>query len=144
MDDPTSESLIAGVMAVARVRAIRTALLPLHKALLDAERARYERAHGRVENPNQALRLVISDPWFAWLRPLADLIVQIDERLADANTPIRSDEVDTFVAQVRALLHGETGDASFQEGYRRWLQDAPEVVMAHARLTAVLAGHDGN
>jgi hypothetical protein len=144
MSEPPPESLLAGVLAVARLRAIRTALLPLHKALIDAERARYERIHGRVENAHRALKLVIADPWFAWLRPMADLIVQIDERLADNSTPVRTDEVDTFVAQVRGLIQGDGSDPAFQEGYRRWLQEAPDVVMAHARLTGVLAGHDTN
>src|SRR5829696_4759008 len=70
MGDVSSEDLLAFALASARLRAIRVALLPLHKTLVDAERSRYERAHGRIESAQRALRLLIEDPWFAWIQPL--------------------------------------------------------------------------
>src|SRR5436305_1703129 len=47
---------------------LRHRLLDLHKALLDAERLRYEREHGRMEGGAQMLQLLAFDPAFAWLR----------------------------------------------------------------------------
>ena len=56
-----SDSDVAAALAASKMRAIRTALIALHKALLDAERTRYGRAHGPIENPHQALQLVLRD-----------------------------------------------------------------------------------
>src|SRR5262245_25722896 len=97
MDSDTSAA-IASAMAVARVRAVRLALLHVHKTLLDAERARYERERGAIDGPGHALTLVMNDPFFAWLRPIAALVVEIDERLAD-DAPLREVEVSALVDQ---------------------------------------------
>ena len=133
MTDPR----IASAIAVARLRAVRLQLLDLHKTLIDIERGRYERAHGRVENPAQILRLLVEDPWFAWLRPLAQLIVQIDTRMAD-EPPLQARDLDGFVAETRALLQSAGSDRGFGESYQRILQDVPDVVVAHGRLMTAL------
>ena len=131
MDDG-QDALVAKALAVARVRALRLALLALHKTLIDTERRRYERDHGRIENPHAALRLVLEAPAFQWLHPLAELIVQMDEKLADDGA-IGIAESEAFVDRVRNLLHGDS-HGRFRDEYRRTLQDAPEVVMAHAEV----------
>jgi hypothetical protein len=121
---------------MAKVRALRVGLLPLHKALVDAERARYERAHGRIASPHEALRLLIDDPWFEWLHSLASLIVRIDDRLSD-DAPILPEEADAYTHQVREFLHGG-GDERFAQLYKRALQEVPEVVVAHGQLMKLL------
>jgi len=134
-----NDSQLAAAMAAAKLRAIRMGLLTLHKAVLDAERRRYERARGRIESPGHALKLVLGDSWFAWVRPIAELIVQADERLAD-DAPVRMDETDTYAAQVLALLQQDGGGALFREEYQRSLQDVPDIVVAHARVVSLLTG----
>ena len=131
--------LIERALAMARVRALRAALLALHKTLLDTERRRYERAHGRVEGAPAVLRLVLEDPWFRWLSPLATTIVQMDERLAE-EAPFDRTEADTFADGVRRLLHGQDADATFVVEYHRSLQATPDVVVAHARVMSLLNG----
>ena len=42
-------------------------------------RIEYEREHGRVASSGDLLQLVAFDPTFAWLHPLSELIVQLDE-----------------------------------------------------------------
>src|SRR3954469_8581452 len=64
-----------------RLREIRLRLLDLHKALLDDSRAAYELDRGRIPSNATLLQLVINDPWFAWLRPLSELVVRIDVML---------------------------------------------------------------
>jgi hypothetical protein len=135
--DAGQDVLVAKALAVARVRALRLALLALHKTLIDTERRRYERSHGRIENPHAALRLVLEAPAFQWLHPLAELIVQMDEQLADEGA-IGVAESEAFVDRVRGLLHGD-GHDRFREEYRRALQEAPEVVMAHAEVARHLS-----
>jgi len=59
---------------------LRHALLHLHKTLLEWERAAYEKIHGRT-SPGNLLTALMNDAQFAWLRPLSELIVRIDESL---------------------------------------------------------------
>jgi len=124
-------------MAAAKLRAMRMALLALHKTLLDHERFRYERTHGRIESAGQALHLVMNDPWFAWLRPISALVVQADEKLDDDNG-VSATDVAAFAGQIRDLLQGPGGGPDFQTAFQRALQEAPEAVVAQGRLTAAL------
>ena len=71
-----------------QLQKVREALLELHKTLVDSERVGYEAALGPIPSPNHFLRLLSSDPWFAWLLPLSGLIVTIDE--AEAKTLLAS------------------------------------------------------
>lgn len=71
-----------------RLENARHGLMRVHRALLEAERIRYERIHGRVDGSGAFLQIAIHDPWFAWLGPISELIVQIDEWLdEDPPTP---------------------------------------------------------
>lgn len=133
MNDATVSAL-----AAARLRAIRTHLMPLHRALIDYERGQYETIHGSMGGPHQALRIVMQHEWFAWLRPLSTLIVHADERLA-SDEPVRIADVDAFRDETRGLLQRDLGGALFRERYQRALQNSPDVVIAHGRLAAALA-----
>jgi hypothetical protein len=127
-------------LAAAKLRAIRTALLHLHKTLIDAECIRYGRAHGRpIDGPRHALQLVLRDPWFAWLRPIAELIVQADERLADEDRAVTPDEAEGYAAQALELLQQDLGGAEFRREYHRSLQELPDVVVAHAQIVKLAA-----
>lgn len=68
--------------AFQRLRDTRALLLRLHKALLDSERIVYEQFHGRIPSSGEFFRLVIEHEWFSWLRPMSQLIVQIDDVLS--------------------------------------------------------------
>src|SRR5690242_14649168 len=75
---------------------LRQALMRLHKVLLDWERRGYERIHGR-QSSHDMLQVLLSDAQFAWLRPISQLIVKIDEILSEPTPPMRND-VDAIVA----------------------------------------------
>ncbi len=137
MNDNNPHEIVARALAVARVRALRLSLLALHKALIDAERRRYERANGRIESPHAALRLLLDHPSFRWLHPLAELIVQMDEHLAEDGM-IDMARAEAFRDRVRGLLQIDDGHDAFRMEYRRTLQDAPEAVMAHADVAKQL------
>ncbi len=129
-----NDAEVVAALAAARLRAIRTALLALHKTLIDAERTRYGRAHGRpIESPHHALHLVLHDPWFAWLRPISELIVQADERLSD-DRPVSADETESYAGEVLGLLQQEGGGPDFRREYHRSLQELPDAVVAHAKV----------
>jgi hypothetical protein len=123
--------------ALRQLRDVRGGLLRLHKTLLDAERVRYERVNGRIEGGGTLLQLLIHDPWFSWLRPLSELVAQIDARL-DAEEPTLESEAKALLAQVRGLLRpSESGDV-FQENYHAALQQTPDVVIAHRDVSVLL------
>ena len=114
---------------------LRHALLRLHKTLLDWERSAYERVHGRTTGHN-LLQAILTDPQFAWLRPLSELIVRMDEML-ERGGPDVPDDVRAIVAQARALVSpGETG--SYAQRYHTALQDHPDAVFAHRDVAQVL------
>jgi hypothetical protein len=118
----------------ARLDAARDALLSVHKALLDEERIRYEREVGPVGSAGRLLQLVISDPWFAWLHPLTELVVQIDELVA-AREPAPEGTGDMLLIQATRLLSPSAEGDAFQQRYHAALQNSPAVVLAHARAT---------
>jgi hypothetical protein len=116
---------------------VRTALLRLHKTLLDFEREGYERARGKIDNSYQFLQLVMGDPWFAWLRQLSELIVEMDELLAAKETPNESTAV-ALIEHARLLLTPNESGAEFQKKYFVAMQASPEVVVAHADFSTTL------
>jgi hypothetical protein len=122
---------------VGMLRETRLALLHLHKTLLDDEREAYERVHDRIENSYEVLRLVMHDPWFAWLHDLSELIVKIDETL-DAEEPPAEADVDGVMRQARELTTPDENGGEFQQKYFRALQRSPDAVLAHAETVKVI------
>lgn len=120
-----------------RLTKVRTVLLRLHKTLLDFERQGYERARGKIDNSYAFLQLVMSDPWFAWLRQLSELIVEMDELLAAKETPSEDTGI-ALVQQARLLLVPAEVGSEFQKKYFAAMQQSPEVVVAHSEFANVL------
>ena len=117
---------------------IRKPLLNLHKALVDSERVSYEKTIGQIVSPNHFLQLLTDDPWFAWLHPLSELIVAIDEAL-DAKTPPEQAVLLALVQRAYDLLAAsetasETANHGFAKHYFEALQRDPDVVVAHAEV----------
>ena len=126
-DDEIHESTLQ------RLNQLRKPLLHLHKTLLDLEREAYERAHGRVDNSYAVLQLVLHDPWFAWLRSLSELMVEIDQML-DAKEPVAESDAIAVVNHARVLLTPSETGSGFQKKYFSALQQSPEVVLAHSEV----------
>src|ERR1043166_1360210 len=103
------------------LRELRDALLDLHKTLIDSERAVYETDIGPVRSPHHFLQLLSSDPWFAWLRPISQLIVAMDEAL-DADDPLTSDSVEALINQSVFLLIPAEDKSEFGQRYTAALQ----------------------
>jgi hypothetical protein len=88
---------------IQQLRDIRIRLLNLHKALLDAERAVYERAHGPVPSNLAFLNLVLNHEEFAWLRPMSGLIALVDESLAD-KAGMEAEQASALLTEVGIIL----------------------------------------
>ena len=115
---------------------LRRALLRLHKTLLDWERAGYERIHGR-QSSNDLLNALLNDSQFAWLRPISQLIVRIDELLGEKTPPMRND-VDAVVSQVKALTSPNAEGNIYERRYDTVLQEHPDAVFAHRDVLTLL------
>jgi hypothetical protein len=120
-----------------RLRDLRTRLLNLHKVLLDDARAAYELDRGRIGSNANLLQLVINDPWFAWLHPLSELVVRIDETI-EADSPATEADGGALVDQVERLLAPAENGETFARRYFEALQRQPSVVLAHADVRRVL------
>jgi hypothetical protein len=112
---------------------LRDALLDLHKTLIDSERVVYETNIGSIRSPHHFLQLLSGDPWFAWLRPVSQLIVAMDEAL-DAEEPLTSASVDSLMNESVFLLIPAERGGEFGERYIAALQRDPHVVLSHAKV----------
>ena len=120
-----------------RLRELRSRLLNLHKVLLDDAKAAYEMDRGRVRSNASLLQLVINDPWFAWLHPLSELVVRIDETIEPGSPAAESDGV-ALVEQIERLLSPAENGEVFARRYFEALQRQPAVVLAHADVRRAL------
>jgi hypothetical protein len=117
-----------------RLEEVRLALLALHKALVDSERATYEKTMGTIPSPNHFLRLLTTDPWFAWLKPISNLIVSMDEALDMKESPGDS-TVEALLKETKVLLVPSEVGEGFSRHYFEALQRDPNVILAHAEVT---------
>ena len=113
-----------------RLTRLRNGLLRLHRALLESEKAAYERDVARINSTGQYLELVLNDPWFAWLRELSQFIVLIDETL-DFEDPATAADADRLTSQARNLIAPSEWANGFARKYFEAMQRDPDVVLAH-------------
>jgi hypothetical protein len=118
-----------------RLRELSAGLVRLHGLLLERERRAYEARHGSVAS-GQLFNLVLQDEQFAWLRVLSTLIAQLDAAVDGDERVGPEDAQRAFREAYRLLKSG--GRGVFEEKYLEALQDSPDVVMAHARVSETL------
>jgi hypothetical protein len=118
-----------------KLEKVRLALLTLHKALVDSERASYEQTMGTIPSPNHFLKLLTDDPWFAWLRPISQLIVSMDEALDTKEEPPSDIAVEALLKETKTLLSPSEIGEGFSRHYFDALQRDPNVILAHAEVT---------
>ena len=113
--------------ARAALRELSKALLPLHRALIEAARDDYAFAYGKSVTPNQLLQLITDDPFFAWLKPMTAIIVEIDEM---ARVDFELDAARELAARVEQVTVGER--------YVELLQRDVDAAIAHAAIRRAL------
>jgi hypothetical protein len=116
------------------LRDVSKALLPLHRALIDAAKDDYAFGIGPVK-PSQLLQLLNDDPFFAWLKPLTSLIVDIDEM---ARTDFEPSDVAAIAERIDRLF-GAKADEAFAAQYIPMLQRSVDVAVGHAALRKAAA-----
>lgn len=127
-DDPARAELRAAL------RELWKHLMPLHRALIDAASADYRANVAPVSGPNHLLQLLQEDPFFAWLRPMTTLIVDIDSM---SRTDFERADVEAIAARVESLFTaGATADLPSR--YLSLVQSDVEVAIAHAAVRQAL------
>ncbi|MDB6027557.1 MAG: uncharacterized protein JWM68_3780 [Verrucomicrobiales bacterium] len=121
-----------------RLKLLRDNLAALHKTLIESERIIYEQTFGKLESPNRFLQLLISDPWFAWLHPISELVVLIDETL-DSKEPLMAGETRELMKRTSMLLKASEEGDGFERSYFDALQRTPDVILAHADVMRCLS-----
>lgn len=132
--DPSSDPARQGLID------LRNNLLRLHKTLLEAERRTYERVHGKIPSPGAFLQLLLNDPWFAWLRPVTTLVVEIDETLA-AKEPAMEETVQQLFLQARNLITSTEEGNGLGKAYFDALQRNPDVAVLHGEVMKVFSSY---
>lgn len=111
------------------------------RALDDASRAlrnllgaliAVERKFGSTQSPLALLRQITDDPQWQWLKPLYQLIADIDHAAHEGDLP--ATEVAAVGAHALALLSGVGApvEQQFLDRYRALLQTDPEIAIAHS------------
>ena len=112
----------------AALRELSKALIPLHRHLIDAAKSDYAFGYAPVESPTHLIRLINEDPFFAWLKPMTSIIVEIDELarrdFTNADATAIAQRVESFLAEPH---------------YIELLQREVDVATGHAALRKVLA-----
>ena len=115
------------------VQQLRHSILELHKALLDAQRIRYEREHGRIQSSGELLGLVLEHPTFAWLRQLSALIARLDEWI-EMREELGDDDLHAVVNALRDLINSGHRNGTFGKPYWEIADAVPEVLVEHVKL----------
>ena len=114
---------------------LSAALKTFHKALIEAEAG----SDPSLQNPYTRLFAVIGDPRFAWTSPLAQLIVRLDELLAEGEISM-PEHLAPFREEVARMLgEGDGEDTAFRLRYLIALQKSPDVALATGGLRRALA-----
>ncbi|MEM6385959.1 MAG: hypothetical protein AAF718_06955 [Pseudomonadota bacterium] len=111
------------VLHATGLRNVSEALQELHKQLL---RFQAEQA-GFFGSPLELFERATKDQSFAWLKPLREEIVALDERRADEE-PISDAETKAYCDRFRNLLDVQTGP--FREKINVAFQSDPETIWA--------------
>ncbi len=112
---------------------LRNQLLSLHKILMLAERAMYEKEGNIIQSPNHLLQLLMTDERFAWLRELSQLIAVIDEAMEE-KPPMTRERADALVQEAKLLLQGGQKEGSFATRYAALMQRVPSIATANAEI----------
>lgn len=118
-----------------QARALSGALKELHRALLKAEAG----DDPALENPYTMLFAIIGeDPRFKWTSILSQLIVFLDEKLAEDEMKSAEDLRPFREGAEKLMGIEEGGEAEFRLRYMMALQKDPHVGLAAGRLRRTL------
>ncbi len=117
-------------------RALRLALLDLHRALVEEERLLYEKQHG-PQGAGDFLQVMAYAEEMRWLEPLSRLIVMLDEAIDGRGDAAQAPLAVAQRARELLKLDRESSEP-FTTRYLWHFDAAPALVQAHSRALAAL------
>ena len=123
-----------------RLAALSNALRSLHRVLAERARRELETERLTVIQPGAWLAILTTDPQFAWLRALSELIVDLDVFLESDPQPA-DDDAAAIRAEVERLIAPSSvpgTDTEFSRHYWRYVHDEPSVAVVHGEIRQVL------
>lgn len=120
------------------LRTVRSAILDLHKTLLNSERTAYERLYGPVRSTGEFFQLVVDSEWFAWLRPLSQFIVKMDDVLM-SKEPVPPEQATHLLEEARLMLQPNEFGTPLEKGYFQAIQRDPDIAQKYASVKQLLA-----
>jgi hypothetical protein len=110
-------------------------LRDFHRALIRAEAGH----DPDLQNPYTFLFAVIGDPRFAWTNTLTQLIVKLDEKIAEGEIATPED-LEPFRTEASRLIGGEkTSDPKFRLRHLMAIQQVPDVALATGALRKAIS-----
>jgi hypothetical protein len=113
---------------------LRSAVLALHKALIDAERHTYEQEFGPI-SPGGFLQVITRGTAYRWIDPLSQAILAIDEAI---DTPDEAPSDAELVALIKHLLVLDGRDDDFGQRYAALVHAQPDILFAHSQVWRLL------
>lgn len=123
-----------------RLAALSNALRSLHRVLAERARRELETERLTVIQPGAWLSILTTDPQFAWLRSLSELMVDLDVFL-EADPEPADDDAAAIRAEVERLIAPSTvpeTETDFARRYWRYVHDAPSVAVVHGEIRQAL------
>lgn len=114
------------------------ALRELHSSLINTSKRDYESEHGPIGGAGNLLHLLMHDAAFAWLRPLSQLMADLDA-LLDLPGAVAHDDAAAARLEVELLLRPDEEGAIFAVPYFARLQTDPMVAVEHGQLRKMLS-----
>lgn len=118
------------------LREISSAMMKVHKVLMESEMETLELASGKIIPPTERLNILLNNPDFAWLRNLSRLIGDVDEIYFQKEVILERQLKDIMI-RVHDLFSLEN-ESEFTYRYRKSLGTVPDLMMEHGRLKTVL------
>jgi len=132
---------------VADEKALKSRLTALAHALRSAHRVLAERARRDLETerltviqPGAWLSILTTDPRFAWLRALSEMIVDLDVFLETDPAPAEDDAA-AIRAEVERLIAPSSvpgTETEFSRQYWHYVHDEPGVAVVHGEIRQLL------
>lgn len=104
---------------------------------MEGVRIAYESEHGTIPSTGEYFRLVLGHESFSWLRPISQLIVRVDERIA-AKKPELAENAEVLVSDAHHLLVPLAEESEQHHHYHQALKHNPNIAVIYAETMKLL------
>lgn len=120
-----------------QLQQVAEGLRDLHRQLMNEARRDYEQEIGAIVSAPAFLQLLMTDPYFRWLRSLSSAMADLDD-LLDQHEALTHEQARGVGLRFDSLVTGQTDAYEFSERYRGYLQKSADLVIAHAAVRLAL------